>query len=556
MKSGQPTARVRALLAPAVVLALGATPAAAGVRDVGPPEPADVSPFFLLQDTQPAQPALAPGQPATEPAGAAADGQQGRTLRVTVRELAGTVTVSNDDGKTWTRAAVDDAFGPGSIFRTGLRSAVTCVVGTDQMFTLESLSTIRVEEAIRTGGREKTGLVMKYGAASYGIEAAGREYDATIRTPGSTMAVRGTVVRVVDRPGFAPQAESYAGRALFRTAKGTTAIGGRGYSVASAVQGSAAETALSNSTIDPSIAAARTASESRVVAEQLSQGGVLGFDARANIPVVRGGGPLADSALPAALPGRLSFALRWGGSADLNFIVDNQAGNSTNIVLNGFRPEEILYPGFGLNVTASGGIIPFDHRGGPGGGTEIAYWENDFPLGVYGVGVLHASGGETDFKVNAFLDNQPLPIFTFDEEGNIVRVNTLRGTVGRNDSDGAILFVPRSTFFEDLSTPGDQDPVTQQATARAVAALRKNASAKPASAKPASAGTAGRLPPRFGKPVPAHAVAGPTLKPAAGASKQVRSAVQAAATPASRKPARAEKANPPATKFGPGVRQK
>ncbi|MGC4074606.1 MAG: hypothetical protein QM760_19315 [Nibricoccus sp.] len=59
------------------------------------------------------------------------------------------------------------------------------MVGTDQMFTLESLSTMRVEEAVRTGGKEKTDLVMKYGAASYGIEAAGREYDSVIRTPGS-----------------------------------------------------------------------------------------------------------------------------------------------------------------------------------------------------------------------------------------------------------------------------------------------------------------------------------------------------------------------------------
>ena len=466
MKSGRLTARVRALLGPAVLLATGGMPALAGVRDVGPQEPDDVSPFFLVQDTRPAQPATGAGLPttrpgltatgpaATAPAGGAADAQ-GRALRVTVKEVTGLVAISTDDGKTWKRAAVGDTVGPGAVFRTGLRSAVTCVVGTDQMFTLESLSTIRVEEAVRTGGREKTDLLMKYGAASYGIEAAGREYDATIRTPGSTMAVRGTVVRVTDRPGFAPQAESYTGRALFRTAKGVTAIGGRGYSVASAAQGSAAETALSNSTVDPSIAQARTASESRVVAEQLSQGGVLGFDARANIPVVRGGGQLPDAALPSALPGRLSFALRWGGSADLNFIVDNQAGNATNIVLNGFRPEEILFPGFGLNVSASGGIIPFDHRGGPTGGTEIAYWENDFPLGVYGVGVLHASGATTDFKVNAFLDGQPLPIFTFDEEGNIVRVNTLRGTVGRGDGDGAILFVPRSTFFEDLSTPGE-----------------------------------------------------------------------------------------------------
>jgi hypothetical protein len=329
--------------------------------------------------------------------------------------------------------------------------------------------------------------------------------------------------------------------------------------VASAVQGSAAETALANSTVDPSIAAARTASESRVVAEQLSQGGVLGFDTRAGIPVVRGGGPLPDESLPGALPGRLSFALRWGGPADLNFIVDNQAGNQNNIILRGFQPEELLFPGFGLNVSASGGIIPYDHRGGPNGGTEIAYWENSFPTGVYGVGVLHASGGQTDFKVNAFLDGDPLPIFTFDEEGNVVRVNTLRGTVGRNGSDGAILFVPRSPFFEELATPGDEDPVTQQATARAIAALQRTASANAASAV-----ATGKAPPRLGKPVAPQAIAGPRLKPANAAVKPAAVAVQqtssqkqqASSAAAARKAAKAERPKPPPAKFGPSVRPK
>ena len=431
--------------------------------------------LFNFQDTQPA----------------AADGKP-QALRVVVKEFKGMVSASTDDGKTWKKVAVGDTFGPGAIFRTGLRSGVTCTIGDRQAFTLEHLSTIRVEEALGNGKKEKTDLQMKYGSASYGIESAGREYDATIRTPGSTMAIRGTVVRVTDRAGFAPTAESYTGRALFRTARGFTYVGGRGYSVASGIKGSAAETALANSTVDPSIAAARTASESAFISQQLSQGGVLGFDTRSNIPVIRGGvGALPDSSLPGALPGRLSFALRWTGNADLNFTVDNQAGNQTNIVLGGFKPTEILFPGYGLNTSTSGGVIPFDHRGGPNGGTEIAHWKGSFPTGVYGVGVLHASGADASFKINAFLDGQALPIFTFDEEGNIIRVNTLRGTVGKGGSDGAIVFVPRSTFFEGLSTPGES--VSNGAAARAIAAMRNDKAAKPAVASIAAPMKLGNL---------------------------------------------------------------
>src|SRR5207253_217989 len=85
-------------------------------------------------------------------AGAAPPGAAPQNLSVTVKQLPGTVSASTDDGKTWKRAAVGDAFGPGTLFRTGLRSGVTCTVGSDQMFTLESLTTMRVEEAARTGG--------------------------------------------------------------------------------------------------------------------------------------------------------------------------------------------------------------------------------------------------------------------------------------------------------------------------------------------------------------------------------------------------------------------
>ncbi len=471
--------RVRTLIASAVSLALGAPLSAADVGEREPASPDAAFPYYLLQDSQPATNATA--------------------LAVKVTEVKGNVMASTDDGKTFKKVAVGDAFGIGTVFRTGLRSGVTCKVGADQMFTLESLTTLRVEEAIAAGGKEKTDLLMKYGAASYGIEAAGREYDATIRTPGSTMAIRGTVVRVYDRAGFSPQAESFVGRALFRTARGSTFIGGKGYSVASGVQGSAANTAMSNSTVDPSIAAARTQNESQVVSEQLSSGGVLGFDNRASIPVIRGGGPLPDTSLPGALPGRLNFALRWDGPADLNFIVDNQAGDSTAIVLGGFRPEEILFPGYGLNTSLSGGLIPFDHRGGKTGGTEIAYWGESFPKGVYGVGVLHASGGTTDFKINAFLDDQPLPIFTFDEEGNVIRVNTLRGTVGPDGTDGAILFVPRNSLFEGIATDGETGN-TSLAIARSLAAIRNNATTP---TKPA---------PSLTKGFPSHPVAGPTNK--------------------------------------------
>ena len=181
--------------------------------------------------------------------------------------------------------------GAGAQFRTGFRSSVTCVIPPDQQFTLESLGTVKVAEAAKAGERVKTDLVMKYGAADYQIEAAGAEHESTIRTPGSTLSVRGTTVRVTDRDGFDPTAESFTGRALFKTGRGTAAAVGRkggGYAKVSARDGSAAQTGLAQTVIDPNTAAARTASEARLIARQTSRGAFLSFDNLSNIPVITG----------------------------------------------------------------------------------------------------------------------------------------------------------------------------------------------------------------------------------------------------------------------------
>ena len=83
--------------------------------------------------------------PATVPAAPAGDAE---SLKVVVAEVVGKVAVSTDDAKTWKPATVGLEVGQGAQFRTGLKSSVTCVIPPDQTFKLESLSTIRVSEAV------------------------------------------------------------------------------------------------------------------------------------------------------------------------------------------------------------------------------------------------------------------------------------------------------------------------------------------------------------------------------------------------------------------------
>jgi len=226
----------------------------------------------------------------------------------------------------------------------------------------------------------------------------------------------------------------------------------------------------------------------------------LTFDQQAGIPVVRGGtGPVSDEQLAGSLPGRLNFALRWSGNADLNLLVTDEPSTQADVAHAirmgptltppiqpglskeslgqigiiggplGYAPKEILFPGFGLNVNGSGGQIPYDHRGGPNGGQEIAYWPGSFPSGVYGASVFHISGEAADFKINAFADGKPLQLYTVDAEGNLSRVTTLRGTVGPGDVNSGIVFVPNNPYFENKFPSADG--TTQAAVSRALTQL-------------------------------------------------------------------------------------
>jgi len=434
----------------------------------------------------PAQPAPATS-PAAPTAGAAA-------LDVVVLEVKGTVQASTDDGKTWTPAKPGMHLTEGASFRTGFHSSVTCGIAPDQGFTLESLGTVRVEEAIKKGKHFKTDLVMKYGATNYSIETGGAEHETTIRTPGSTLSVRGTVVRVTDRPGFAPTAESFTGRAIFKTPRGITSVGSKGgkYAHVSAEDSDAAQAALNQTFVDPAAALARTATDAQLIAQQVSLGGLVSFDNRANITDIKDSTPLTDAQLLQNLPGTLDFILRWSGNANLNLAVYDQPvsaadtakgralaptlkGSPTGLsdvnlgqialafnFQGGFQPKELLFPGYGLNISPTGGVIPYNNLGGPRGGMEIAYWPGAAPQGIFGVGMIHQSGPPVNYTINAFANGVPLN-FGYSNSSNPTGASllvskelkgTATGTINDN-LEAATVFYPSNAYLEGLAKPGN-----------------------------------------------------------------------------------------------------
>jgi hypothetical protein len=372
-------------------------------------------------------PATAPTTgPATAPAVA---GGAVESMRVVVAEVTGLVQVRENETAKWQKAVVGMELGENAEFRTGPRSTVTCKIPPDQTFIIDRLGVMKVAEAVRSGNQVRTDLIMKYGRTQYAIEAAGAQHESTIRSPSSTLAVRGTVVSLYDQAPFTTEARSFTGRAVFTTAKRQVALGapGRGARIR-AGDGTPAESALNDTVVDPVYAAARTNAEAQYVATEQSRGGVVGFDRRLGITTIRNSPPFTDAELASAkLPGDMNIVLRWTGDADLDLAVLSQVGDPFEILgiphftdeqppdpstVKGFQPQETHYPGFGLNrALISGGQIAANHRGGPSGGQEIAFY-TPAPTGVFTIQANHVSGDPAQTKFNFIVNGQPQGINT------------------------------------------------------------------------------------------------------------------------------------------------
>src|SRR5215212_10928391 len=149
-------------------------------------------------------------------------------MQITITGVEGMVQVREGSDKPWQKATVGMNVSEGAEFRTGPRSAVRVLIPPDQTITLDRLGVVKLMQAIQQGNVVKTKVGMPYGRTRYDIEEAGIEHQSQLVSPSSTLAIRGTQVSIYDQPPFAPSAVSLTGRAVFRSAKGQVAFGGKG----------------------------------------------------------------------------------------------------------------------------------------------------------------------------------------------------------------------------------------------------------------------------------------------------------------------------------------
>ena len=336
-------------------------------------------------------------------------------LKGRITAVRGLVEVKLTEGAPWQAAKEGLIVDEGGEFRTGPRSAVQFVIEPDQTITLDRLGTVKLLTAVKqASGKTKTDLGMKYGRTRYDISAGGLEHESTIRSPNSTLAVRGTMVSLTDTRPFPPEAVSLTGTAQFQAfKKQTMAFGGKGgKSRVDSSVGSAAETALMSSVLDPSISRARDPAEAALIADVISRGATVTLDRETGFRTVSGGTVPTDKQIVNLLPGNLNFVLKWTANTNLDLIISSQTGG-------------LLYPSKELFFNSEGGKIPFDHQGGPNGGFEIASYPANFPRAFYGAGVNHVSGVTTPATFQVYLNGKLFPILNFDIQGQPVVSTTV-----------------------------------------------------------------------------------------------------------------------------------
>ncbi|MGF1452139.1 MAG: hypothetical protein ACFB21_08725 [Opitutales bacterium] len=126
----------------------------------------------------------------------------GDSLSLRILTLRGLVQVRASEADQWQMARVGQQFGLGAEFRTGPRSAVQFSVGDTQVVSLDRLGVVKVVDALRSDERISTDLGLNYGRAELEVQAGGLEHESQIRSPGATLAVRGSRGGLSDNIGY------------------------------------------------------------------------------------------------------------------------------------------------------------------------------------------------------------------------------------------------------------------------------------------------------------------------------------------------------------------
>jgi hypothetical protein len=365
---------------------------------------------YAVQLPPAAAPSAAPGAPAPgAPAPAPAAPVGAVQLEATITTVKGVVQTRPAEDKPWVAAAVGMKVGQGADIRTGLRSAVQLTVEPDQTITLDRLGTVKVLQAFQNQGKVTTDIGMKYGRAQYDIKKTDLEHASTIRSPGSTLALRGTNIVYEDQAPWVPTAVSREGRAEFRNLRRElVAFGGTKRAVVSGDTRGPAQKALASTKVDSRSAfAGRTDSEDQLLTGLSSTGGIDAQGLQAIKELARLGGFTGDFIGVPPVPGPLEFRLDWIQTstriapADVDLLVTDPQGRTAT-----FQTPSI---GTGSAIGMHFGNDP----GTTGVGAENVAWGLFFPAGKYTVTAVNRAGADAQIFLTITKGQEGTPVGSF-----------------------------------------------------------------------------------------------------------------------------------------------
>ncbi len=387
---------------------------------------------------------------------AATEPVPGEPLTATVVDVAGNVRVRASEDQPWQKAVPGMILPEGGEFQTGPRSAVRFSIPGGQLITLDRLGVMKILTAVQQQGKIVTDLGMKYGRTRYDIKKAGVEYSSTIRSPGSTLAIRGTDVTFENQAPWVPSASSAEGRAAMRNLKGNIiAFGGTKKADISADHSTPGQTALDSTHVDPNgTFSGHDSSESKIITDNPAIGGLnTGSAILSNVlhtaaetqfippPTVPVNGPLAIDLIWASVnaesPGKTP------GPTNLDLVVVDPLGNIAS--------KDNPTIGTGNAVGTHTG----DHPGTTGAGVESVVWPGQFPEGKFQITVNHVSGDQAQVAVL------------------VTRANEDVRTIGR-DPKNPLILSPGQTFTTSVDINAPPVETTEPDAAHANKSSRKH----------------------------------------------------------------------------------
>ena len=341
---------------------------------------------------------LGPGRLFAADAGTATTTASAQTVEATVSAVIGLVMVRDAEAAPWRKAQVGMIVPVGGEVRTGPKSSITFSLP-HQTLTLDRLGTIKLLEAIVGADTLKTDVGLQYGRVRYSVEAAGIEHESVIRSPSNALAIRGSIVELLE-DGLSRSVFVYKGRGQVFTTGGPTVTMGTSDEADYGDQPYVVENGKmdpvqnrQSETVTPyASASSLSKNEQKLVSTNTNVGGMetgvgswywgtRGWRGGGTVPpavVDNGGGNVPPTS-------NLRFTLNWVGFndvgaplPDLDLFVQAPGGALLS-------PKGVTQSGTGRISGDAGGTIATN-------GQEIAEFSGVVPRGTYRYGVNYASG--------------------------------------------------------------------------------------------------------------------------------------------------------------------